>query len=82
MMSAPARWEYLKAIHGRYRQAARMDKGPILDEFCCATGYHRNTRAVARIRFLIRTGAGRTTRHSRGIVLMMWSRVFRNLRSS
>lgn len=40
-MSAPARWEYLKAIHARYRQAARKDKGPILDEFCAVTGYHR-----------------------------------------
>jgi hypothetical protein len=41
MMSARARWEYLRAIHGRYRQAARTEKGPILDEFCRATGYHR-----------------------------------------
>jgi len=41
MMSARARWEYLKAIHARYRQAARKDKGPILDEFCTVTGYHR-----------------------------------------
>jgi hypothetical protein len=41
MMSAPARWEYLAAIHARYRQATRKDKGPILDEFCRNTGYHR-----------------------------------------
>jgi hypothetical protein len=41
MMSAPARWEYLKAIHARYRQAARREKGPILNEFCHNTGYHR-----------------------------------------
>jgi hypothetical protein len=41
MMSAPARWEYLRAIHARYRQATRPGKGRILDEFCRTTGYHR-----------------------------------------
>jgi DNA-binding transcriptional ArsR family regulator len=41
MMSAPARREYLQAIHGRYRQAAHKDQGAILDEFCRVTGYHR-----------------------------------------
>jgi hypothetical protein len=41
MMSAPARWEYLRVIHARYRQAGRQDRGPILDEFCKNTGYHR-----------------------------------------
>jgi hypothetical protein len=41
MMSAPARWEYLRAIHARYRQAPRQDRGAILDEFCTNTGYHR-----------------------------------------
>jgi hypothetical protein len=41
MMSAPAKWEYLKAIHARYRQATREGKGRILDEFCQTTGYHR-----------------------------------------
>src|SRR5262249_44242773 len=41
MMSAPARWEYLRAIHARYRQARRPDRGAILDEFGKNTGYHR-----------------------------------------
>src|SRR2546425_9462482 len=41
MMSAPARWEYLKAIYARYRQARREGKSEILDEFCRTTGYHR-----------------------------------------
>ena len=40
-MSAPAKWEYWRAIHARYRQASREDKGRILDEFCRNTGYHR-----------------------------------------
>ncbi len=40
-MSAPAKWEYLKAIHARYRQATREEKGRILDEFCASTEYHR-----------------------------------------
>ncbi len=41
MMSRGAKWEYLKVIHGRYRQTPRAGKGPILDEFCRTTGYHR-----------------------------------------
>src|SRR5262245_54070962 len=41
MMSGRAKWEYLRAIHGRYRQAPRAIKGQILDEFCANTGYHR-----------------------------------------
>jgi hypothetical protein len=36
-----ARWEYLQAIHGRYRTATRREKGRILDEFCEVTGFHR-----------------------------------------
>jgi len=40
-MSVSAKWEYRKAIHARYRQATREDKGRILDEFCKNTGYHR-----------------------------------------
>jgi hypothetical protein len=36
-----SRREYLRAIHPRYRQAARGTKGRILDEFCKVTGYHR-----------------------------------------
>src|SRR5678815_5857660 len=41
MMSAPARWEYLKVTHARYRQATRQGRRRILDEFCGTTGYHR-----------------------------------------
>lgn len=40
-MEGRARWEYLQAIHGRYRAATRREKGRILDEFCEVTGYHR-----------------------------------------
>ncbi|MFI5339585.1 MAG: integrase [Candidatus Methylomirabilales bacterium] len=40
-MTEQARWEYLKAIYARYREAAREAKGRILDEFCEGTGYHR-----------------------------------------
>ena len=42
-MSVRAKWEYLRAIHGRSRQAAREAKGQILDEFCEVTGYHRKS---------------------------------------
>jgi hypothetical protein len=40
-VSHQAKWEYLKAIHARYRQAARPLKRQILDEFCQVSGYHR-----------------------------------------
>jgi transposase InsO family protein len=35
------RWEYLRAIYGRYREAGRKAKKVILSEFCANTGYHR-----------------------------------------
>src|SRR5437870_12723622 len=40
-MGRSSRWEYLKAIHPRYRQADRQEKKVILNEFCRNTGYHR-----------------------------------------
>ena len=40
-MQQRARWEYLQAIHGRYRAATRREKGRILDECCKVTGFHR-----------------------------------------
>src|SRR5947199_9370670 len=40
-MGRGSRWEYLKAIHPRYRQADRQGKKIILNEFCRNTGYHR-----------------------------------------
>ncbi len=42
-MSRHGKWEYLKAIHARYRQASRAEKQRILDEFCQVTGYHRKS---------------------------------------
>lgn len=36
-----SRREYLEAIRGRYRKAARKDKAVILDEFCVNCGYNR-----------------------------------------
>jgi hypothetical protein len=42
-VSRQGKWEYLKAIHPRYRQAPRAEKGRILDEFCRVTGYHRKS---------------------------------------
>ena len=40
-MSHRSRWEYFRAIYGRYRQADRQLKQVILNEFCANTGYHR-----------------------------------------
>jgi hypothetical protein len=40
-MSRRARWEVLTAVYPRYRGAARVDRGRMLDEFCATTGYQR-----------------------------------------
>ncbi|MBI3002937.1 MAG: DDE-type integrase/transposase/recombinase [candidate division NC10 bacterium] len=40
-MSHEAKWEYLRAIHRRYREASWALRQRILDEFCQVTGYHR-----------------------------------------
>lgn len=40
-MGNKGRWEYLRAIYGRYRAAGRKAKHVILSEFCANTGYHR-----------------------------------------
>ena len=40
-MSRRARWEVLTAVYPRYRGAARVERGRILDEFCETTGYQR-----------------------------------------
>jgi len=40
-VSLEAKWEYLKAIYPRYRQAGRRDKHRMLTEFCAVTSYHR-----------------------------------------
>ena len=40
-MSHQAKWEYLRLMHQRYRQATRPERSPLLNEFCRVTGYHR-----------------------------------------
>ena len=40
-MSRKSKWEYLKAIYNRYRQAEKAIRRQILDEFCATCGYHR-----------------------------------------
>jgi len=35
------KWEYFRAIYGRYHKAGRKAKQVILNEFCLTTGYHR-----------------------------------------
>jgi hypothetical protein len=40
-MSHRSRWEYLRAIYARYRQADRRLKQMIVNEFCANTGYNR-----------------------------------------
>ena len=40
-MGNKGRWELLRAIYDRYRNAGRKEKRVILSEFCANTGYHR-----------------------------------------
>ena len=40
-MSHQARWEYFRAIYGRYQKGDRKTRQAILNEFCVNTGYHR-----------------------------------------
>ena len=40
-MGRQSKWEYFRAIYGRYRRADRRTKQVILTEFCLNTGYHR-----------------------------------------
>ena len=40
-MGHQTKWEYLRAIYERYRQAGHRVKHVILNEFCLNTGYHR-----------------------------------------
>ena len=40
-MSGQSKWDYFKAIYGRYHKAPKAFKQTILDEFCRICGYHR-----------------------------------------
>ena len=40
-MSHRSRWEYFRAVYGRYRQADLRLKQAMLNEFCANTGYNR-----------------------------------------
>ena len=40
-MSHKGRWEYFRAIYGRYQKGDRKARQAILNEFCLNTGYHR-----------------------------------------
>ncbi len=40
-MSQKSKWEYLKAIHTRYRKVSKELRALILNEFCQVCGYHR-----------------------------------------
>jgi hypothetical protein len=35
------RWEYFRAIYGRYQKGDGKARQAILNEFCLNTGYHR-----------------------------------------
>ena len=40
-MGHKSRWEYFRAIYGRYQRGDRKARQAILNEFCLNTGYHR-----------------------------------------
>jgi transposase InsO family protein len=61
-MGHQARWEYFRAVYGRYQEGSRKVRLAILNEFCLNTGYHRKYA----IRLLNGTGPGK--RASRGCV--------------
>ena len=42
-MSRRARWEVLRLVYPRYRGAARVERGRILDDFRETTGYQRKS---------------------------------------
>ena len=42
-MSRQGQWEYRTAIHARYREATRAEKGRIRDELCPVTRVHRKS---------------------------------------
>jgi hypothetical protein len=50
-----ARWEYFRAVYGRYQDGNRKARRTILNEFCLNTGYHRKYA----IRLLNGTGPGK-----------------------
>ena len=41
MMSLKSKRELLEVIRPRYLKASKVEKQKMLDEFTCATGYHR-----------------------------------------
>jgi TonB family protein len=56
-----ARWEYFRAIYGRYQKGDRRGRQAILNEFCLNTGYHRKYA----IRLLNRANPGPRANPSR-----------------
>src|SRR6266545_1334703 len=40
-MGGRSKWEYFREIFRRYREASRLEKGRILEEFCRVCGYNR-----------------------------------------
>ena len=40
-MGHEGRWEYFRAIYGRYQKGDRKARQAILSEFCLNTGYRR-----------------------------------------
>jgi hypothetical protein len=52
-----ARWEYFRAVYGRYQDGNRNARRAILNEFCLNTGYHRKYA----IRLLNGAGPGKRT---------------------
>ena len=45
-MGHEARWEYFRAIYGRYQKGDRKARKAVLNEFCLNTGYHRRYQGL------------------------------------
>jgi hypothetical protein len=70
-MSHPARLEYLKAILERYRNAARAEKGRILDEYCLVCGFTRKyaIRLLSRGLLPAAQARGRPPKYPRHVLI-------------
>ena len=65
-MGNKGRWELLRAIYERYRNAGRKEKKVILSEFCANAGYHR--KYAIRLLNGPRPGQGKSgPRRGRGV---------------
>jgi hypothetical protein len=65
MMSQKSKQELLEVVRPRYLKAGKVEKQKILDEYTCATGYHRKCRHGATATHAIRVLKNRVPKTQR-----------------